>query len=84
MSGLGSGSGGEWTFLDIVTLISFIIGVENLELNATQDDMARIQRELSDKAEQLLTELHGHLEVQDKKIDRILEVLNNENYKGTI
>ena len=84
MSGLGSGSGGEWTFLDIVTLVSFIIGVENLELNATQDDMARIQRELSDKTEQLLTELHGHLELQDKKIDQILEVLKVEDHTKTI
>ena len=75
MSGLGSGDNGEWTFLDIVTLIGFVIGLENLELNATQDDMARIQHELSDKADMLLTEIHGHLETQDKKLDEIMKEL---------
>lgn len=75
MSGLGSGDNGEWTFLDIVTLIGFVIGLENLELNATQDDMAHIQRDLSDKAELLLAEIHGHLEKQDRKIDEIIKEL---------
>ena len=71
--GLGSGYNGQLTFLDVITIVSFIIGIENLELNATQDDMARIQRDLSDKAELLLTEIHGHLEAQDKKLDEILK-----------
>lgn len=84
MSGLGSGSSGEWTFLDIVTLVSFIIGVQNLEMNATQDDMARIQRDLSDKAELLLNEIHGHLEEQDKKLDKIMGVISREDNSGTI
>ena len=84
MSGLGSGSGGEWTFLDIVTLVSFIIGVQNLEMNATQGDMARIQRDLSDKAELLLNEIHGHLEEQDKKLDKIMGVISREDNSGTI
>ena len=84
MSGLGSGSNGEWTFLDIVTLVSFIIGVENLQMNATQDDMAKIQRDLSDKAELLLTEIHGHLELQDKKLEKIMEVIAHEDNQETL
>lgn len=73
--GLGSGYNGQLTFLDVITIVSFIIGIENLELNATQDDMARIQRDLSDKAELLLAEIHGHLEKQDRKIDKIIKEL---------
>ena len=49
------GRNGQLTFLDIISIISFLIDIENLELNATQDDMARIQRELSNKAELVLT-----------------------------
>ena len=75
MSGLGSGYNGQLTFLDVITIVSFIIGIENLELNATQEDMAHIQRDLSDKAELLLAEIHGHLEKQDRKIDEIIKEL---------
>lgn len=82
--GFGSGENGQLTFLDIISIISFLIDIENLELNATQDDMARIQRELSNKAELLLTEIHGHLEKQDKKLDKILEAINYENNQGNL
>lgn len=82
--GLGSGENGQLTFLDIISIVSFLIGVENLELNATQDDMQRIQRELSDKSEQLLKEIHGHLEEQDKKLEKIMEVISNENNQETL
>ena len=82
--GIGSGANGQLTFLDIISIVSFLIGVENLELNATQDDMAKIQRELSDKSEQLFKEIHGHLEEQDRKLDKIMEVINHEDNKETL
>lgn len=84
MRGLGSGEDGQFTFLDIITIVSFLIGLENLDLNATQDDMARIQKDLADKADNILTEIHQHLEMQDTKIDKILEVIDSEGHKGTI
>lgn len=84
MSGLGSGSNGQLTFIDIISVISFLVGIENLELNATQDDMARVQQELADKADKILTEIHKHLEEQDKKIDSILEVIRNEDHQSII
>lgn len=84
MSGLGSGSNGQLTFIDIISVISFLIGIENLELNATQDDMARVQQELADKADKILIEIHQHLEEQDRKIDSILEVIKREDHKNAI
>lgn len=84
MSGLGSGSNGQLTFIDIISVISFLIGIENLELNATQDDMARVQQELADKADKILTEIHQHLEEQDRKIDSILEVIKREDHQNVI
>lgn len=84
MSGFGSGSNGQLTFIDIISVISFLIGIENLELNATQDDMARVQQELADKADKILTEIHQHLEMQDRKIDSILEVIKREDHKNAI
>ena len=84
MGCLGSGDEGQFTFLDIITIISFWIGLENLELNATQDDMQRIQKELADKADLLLKEIHGHLEEQDNKIDKIMELISNEDNQKAI
>lgn len=84
MKGLGSGENGQFTFLDIITIVSFLIGLENLDLNATQDDMARIQKDLADKADNILAEIHQHLKMQDQKIDKILEVIDSESHKGTI
>ena len=65
-------------FLDLVALLSFFVGVENLDLNVTQEDAQRLEHELSNKASLILTEIHEHLEQQDKKIEQILEVLKND------
>lgn len=73
---LGSGASGELTLLDIITLVSFYIGLENLEMNITQEDV----QEATDK---VLNEIHTHLEEQDRKIDLILGVLN-ENHTDII
>ena len=75
MGGLGSGQNGQLTFLDTISLISFLIGVMNLNENLSQSDKQDLVQELNKKAEQLLTEIHTHLENQDKKLDRILELL---------
>ena len=39
MSGLGSGDNGEFTFLDIISIISFCVGLQNLDLNLQQEDL---------------------------------------------
>ena len=77
MSTLGSGNNGEFTFLDIVTLISFIIGLQNLNMNITQDDMQKSTETLDKALRDNVEEIHNHLEVQDKKLDYIMEVLKN-------
>ena len=79
MNGLGSGNSGEWTFLDIVTLISFVIGLQNLEMNITQNDMQEQTQTINNTADErvnrILKEIHSHLEMQDEKIDTILKYL---------
>lgn len=75
MAGLGSGEGGQWTFLDMITLISFMVGVMNLEENLTQGDKQDLMQEFDTKASSLLKEIHSHLEDQDNKLDQILELM---------
>ena len=73
---MGSGNNGQFTFLDVISIMSFLISVENLEANLTQNDKQELQRDLSNKADMLLKEIHQHLEEQDSKIDRILKELS--------
>lgn len=69
---LGSDSNGELTFLDVIALLSFLIGVENLEENISQSD-------LGEYSNRIMSEIHQHLEEQDKKLDHILGLLEEKN-----
>lgn len=81
-TGLGSEVNGQFTFLDIVSLISFMISMMNYNENLTQSDKQDLQKELANQAEAMLNEIHNHLQDQDKKINLILkklEELSNDN-----
>lgn len=73
---IGSDENGEFTFIDIIALVSFMVSVENLNENLTQSDKQDLQNELSRQLNKVIDEIHSHLEEQDRKIDTILEVLN--------
>ena len=73
--------GNQFDFLDTLSVLSFCIAVMNLDENITQGDKQDLMEELSQKADLLLSEIHGHLEAQDKKIDEILRRLNHEENK---
>lgn len=69
-------------FLDMLNIMSFVIGLMNLNENLTQGDKQDIMKNLSEKADTILKEVHSHLEEQDEKINKILEILGgktNEN-----
>ena len=78
----GTGDNGEWTFIDYVAIISFLVGLQNLDLNITQEDFQKLMQDLDKQTNTLLKELHGHLEAQDiklaiihAKLDAIVEEL---------
>lgn len=75
---MGSGSNGEFTFMDVLSILSFAIGIKNLDLNVTQEDAQRIQSDLTEKTELLLNEIHGHLEKQDALLKSILEEVKKD------
>ena len=80
---MGSGTNGELTWLDLLNVLSFYIGLKNLDLNIDQNDMDRQTKEIDERANELvhdaIAEIHQHLEAQDKKIDRILSMLEDKN-----
>lgn len=66
---------GQLDFLDVLNIMSFLVGLINLEENLTQGDKQELQQDLADKADLLLKEIHEHLERQDIKLDTILRRL---------
>lgn len=39
MNKLGSGNNGEFTFIDILSMVSFCVALQNLDLNIAQEDL---------------------------------------------
>ena len=81
MYGLGSGENGEWTFLDSIAILSYFIGVKNLDLNITQENLdkqtADFDAIVNNRIESALSEIHSHLRNQDEKINLILKRLED-------
>ena len=84
---MGSGDN-TWTFLDLITVISFVIGLQNLELNISQNDLQEQTQDINGAADRLvkdaLEEIHRHLQEQDAKIEILLERGNNEDNRKTV
>ena len=57
--------------LDWLGLISMLLGIANYGMNLTQNDFQEATKEQTD-------EIHTHLLEQDKKIDRILKMLEDK------
>lgn len=61
--------------MDILGILSFWIGIQNLDMNITQNDLQNMMQDLDKKTQMLLQEIHGHLKEQDRKIDQIMGIL---------
>lgn len=63
----------QLSMIDILSILSFCISVMNFDENLSQTDKQDLQKDLSDKMNTILKEIHQHLEKQDIKINQILE-----------
>lgn len=63
-----------------INLASLLIGIINYQENLTQNDKQDIMKNLSNASDMILKQVQDHLEKQDKKIDQILEILNEKFY----
>ena len=80
----GSGKNGELTFLDMISIISFCVGLQNLDLNLAQEDLDKQTQELDKRLHNVIDDIHRHLSVQDTKLNLILnrlEVMGNDTNK---
>ena len=63
----------------LINRISLLLGILNLQENLTQSDKQDIVDNFNKKAEELMSKINAHLQLQDQKIDRILEILNKSD-----
>ena len=64
----------EWSFIDILSILSFIVGLQNLELNEKQ--ISDLDRHLSEQDNQLLARIiqqNEELIDLDKEIIKLLK-----------
>lgn len=61
-----------FSIIDALAIISFIIGYKNYEENVDQNTM-------QDAIKGAVSMVHEHLESQDRKIDKILEMLGDKD-----
>ena len=73
------GTGDNLDFLDTISLLSFLLGIVNLQENLGQSDKQDLQRDLSEKSDVILAEIHKHLEEQDRLLNEIWSKLNEKN-----
>ena len=61
--------------LDVLSVLSFLIGVENLEYNISQDDMQRATERLDTALREEVRQIHEHLNEQDLKLNYITSMI---------
>lgn len=61
----------QFTVLDVLNIISFYIGLKNLNLNFTQDTAGKM-------LDIAVNDIHTHLNEQDKKLALIMQELGVE------
>jgi hypothetical protein len=69
----------QFDALDILSILSFYIGLENLSENRQQSAHNDVQIANNKQAAYLLAELTKKFDEQNKMLQKILEVLTNEN-----
>lgn len=67
----------ELDFMDILSIISFVVGLANYQENLTQSDKQDLMKAVNTQASTVLHEIHGHLEAQDKMLKQLLAEKEN-------
>lgn len=67
-----NGSNGQMSFMDVISLVSFIIGLANYNENVDQG-------QLQETVSKAVKDIHNHLQIQDQKIEEILSLLKGSD-----
>lgn len=70
--------------LDLISIMSFVIALMNLDENITQSDIQEAAQKFDLSLHETLEDIHRHLSVQDEKLNAIIRMLErnrqDENY----
>ncbi len=66
----------QWDFIDIISILSFIIGLENLELN--QKQIGGIMSEMRDNQNHLLCDIIKQNDIIIKQNEELLKLLKEK------
>lgn len=63
-------------FMDAINIVSFLIGLQNLELNVTAADLDKQTNVILSEVHRHLKEQDDHLEAQDERIENIERIFS--------
>ena len=69
----------QFDFLDLLNILSFVIGILNYQENLTQSDKQELMNKVDEDTKTAIKEVHKHLQMQDEKIDTIMKLLEDKN-----
>ncbi len=75
-------------FMDAINILSFFVGLANMDLNVTANDLAEQKNYIVNDFHSVMKKLDKHLEAQDKHLEEqdarlfLLEKYLYENYDG--
>lgn len=67
----------QWDFLDVISILSFIIGLQNLELNQRQVD--GLMSEMRDNQNSMLHDIIKQNEIIIQRNEELLKLLGEKN-----
>ena len=67
----------NYSYIDYVNLMDLAINIKNLRSNTSQEERQKLEEHFNTKLNNLLLEIHTHLQEQDEKIDLILKKLED-------
>lgn len=67
------------SFLDAVTIADFLLGILNYQENLTQNDKSEILQNSQNVSDAIINKIDKHLQLQDKKIDYIIQMLEQKS-----
>lgn len=68
----------NYSYIDLVNLMDLAINLQNLRSNTSQEERQKLEEHFNEKLEAVLQELHDHLQLQDDKINLILNKLEEK------
>lgn len=63
-------------FQQNLNVASFILGIMNYEENLTQNDKSEILQNSQNVSDKVIESIEQHLKIQDKKIDELINKVN--------